>query len=67
MEYVRDSQNKIIGRIDDEHSGNIIARDANGQIIGRYDKGMNATIDRSGRKLYNGNMVETLIHNNANK
>lgn len=67
MQYVRDLNNRIIGRIDNEHSGNIIARDANGQIIGRYDKGMNATIDRSGRKLYNGNMVEALIHNNTNK
>lgn len=61
-EKVQDWRGKIIGFIDeDSTTGNKIARDFYGRIVGRYNKKLNVTQDFYGRKVAMGDRLLMMI------
>lgn len=68
-EAIKDLYRVIIGWIEtDSSTGDQVAKDFNGIILGRYNAKLDVTTDFYGRILYRGNMVASLIYeNNAKK
>lgn len=60
-EEIKDFYGRIIGFLDYESNGDIIARDLSYRILGRYDAAMDVTKDFYGKILYKGNMVGALF------
>lgn len=60
-ETIRDYAGMIIGYLDHESNGNIVAKAYNGMILGRYDAASDTTKDYAGRILYRGNMAAALL------
>ncbi len=60
-EIIKDFSGRIIGYLDEQSNGDIIAKDAGGRILGRYDRGLNVTKDAYGKILFKGNMAGSLI------
>ncbi len=60
-EEIKDFSGRIIGYLDHQSNGDIIAKDSSFRILGRYDKAMDVTKDFYGRILYKGNMVGMLF------
>ena len=51
----------IVGYLDHESNGDIVARGYNGLIIGRYDKASDTTRNYAGRIIWRGNMAAALL------
>ncbi|MGI6710435.1 MAG: hypothetical protein ACOX4W_03210 [Bacilli bacterium] len=65
-QVIRDFYNKILGYIEDK--GNyLVARNFYNKILGYYYKNRNVTTDFYNRVLANGNILASLIMNDANK
>lgn len=60
-EEVKDACGRIVGFLDYESNGDIIAKDISYRILGRYDRAQNVTKDFYGKILYKGNMVGMLF------
>lgn len=61
-ETIRDIKGHILGYIDHEAGGRLIARDPSGNLLGFYDKASDTTRDSAGNLLYQGNIVTLLLH-----
>jgi extradiol dioxygenase family protein len=66
-ELVKDFYGKILGSLETQSNGDIIARDFYGKILGRYDKQMNVTKDFLGKILTQGNITSGLIWEASSK
>jgi hypothetical protein len=44
-----------------ERGSQVIAEDASGAVIGRYDANTKKTFDKAGKPVYSGNMTAALI------
>lgn len=60
-ETVKSSSGMIIGYLDTESNGDVVAKDSCGRIVGYYRKSNNSTTDSAGRILYYGNCAVALI------
>ena len=60
-ETIKSSSFIILGYLDTESNGDVVARDSSGRIVGYYKKRNNTTTDFSGRILYYGNCAVALI------
>ena len=60
-EEIKDFYGHIIGYLEHQPNGDIIAKDFYGRNLGRYDKAMDVTKDFYGKILYKGNMVGMLF------
>ena len=60
-ETIKDYSGRIIGYLESQPNGDIIAKDASGKILGRYDATTNTTKDAYGKILFKGNMAGSLI------
>lgn len=60
-ELVKDFYGKILGSLETQANGDIIARDFYGKILGRWDKQMNVTKDFFGKIIARGNITSGLI------
>lgn len=61
-EIIKDSHGKIVGYIDTDHTGNKIARDFYGRIVGRYNKTSNMTRDFYGRIVARGDVTTSMLY-----
>lgn len=62
-EKIKDWRGKIIGFIDvDTKTGDKVARDFYGRIVGRYTKRLNLTKDFYGRQVARGDRLLMLIN-----
>ena len=61
IQEIREIDGKRIGTIEEDSSGNKIARDFYGRILGKYNKKSNITYDFYGRKLSQGDITTSLI------
>ena len=59
--YIKDSSGRILGWIKTYNTNFLAAYTADGKCVGKYDTRNNKTYDASGRLLYTGNMLTTLI------
>lgn len=66
-ELVKDFYGKILGSLETQSNGDIIARDFYGKILGRYDKQMNVTKDFFGKILAQGDITSGLIWEASSK
>lgn len=66
-EVVKDFYGKILGSLETQSNGDIIARDFYGKILGRWDKKMNVTKDFFGRIIARGNITSGLIWEASSK
>ena len=57
---VKDANGRTLG-YQVERGSQVIAEDASGAVIGRYDKNTNKTFDKSGRARYTGDQTAALI------
>lgn len=64
---IKDFYGRILGSLDEQSNGNIIARDFYGRILGTYDKASDVTKDFYGRIVSSGNTVVSFIWQEANK
>ena len=60
-ETIKDYSGRIIGYLEIQSNGDVIAKDASGKILGRYDAITNTTKDAYGKILFKGNMAGSLI------
>lgn len=60
-ETIKSYTGAIIGYLDTESNGDVVAKDSSGRIVGYYKKSNNATTDFSGRILFYGNCAVALI------
>ena len=60
-ETIREYSGMIIGYLDHESNGDIVAKEYSGVIIGYYRKSSDVTTDFHGRILYRGNMAPALL------
>ena len=51
----------IVGYLDHESNGDIVARGYNQMILGRYDKASDTTRNYAGRIIWRGNMAAALL------
>lgn len=58
---IKDFYGKILGSVEEDSRGDIIARDFFGKILGRYDKQMNVTKDFFGKIIGTGDLTSALI------
>lgn len=62
-EKVQDWRGKIIGFIDEDSvTGNKVARDFYGRIVGRYNKKFDITQDFYGKQVARGDRLLMMIH-----
>ena len=62
-ETIKSYTGAIIGYLETESNGDVVAKDSCGRIVGYYRKSNNATTDFSGRILYYGNCAAALVIN----
>ena len=60
-ETIRDFYGSIVGHLEHEGNGDIVAKDFFGKILGRYEKSTDTTKDFYGKILYKGNMAAALL------
>ncbi len=60
-EPIKDWTGKILGFMETDSRGNKILRDFYGNILGKYDKGLNVTRDFYGRQVGKGDILLTLL------
>ena len=60
-QVLRDSSNRIIGKIQSQSNGKMVIRDASNRIKGTYDPSQNKTRDASNRIVGTGNLLTTLL------
>ena len=60
-ETIRDFAGSIIGYLDHESNGDVVARSFSGQNLGHYEASSDTTKDFYGRILYRGNMAAALL------
>jgi len=60
-ETIKDFYGKIIGSLETQANGDVIAKDFYGKILGRYCKAQNVTKDFFGRIIATGNIASSLI------
>ena len=60
-ETIRDFSGMIVGYLDHESNGDIVARTFSGKTLGRYEASSGNTKDFYGRILYRGNMAPALL------
>lgn len=60
-ETIRDFYGTIVGYLDHESNGDIVAKDFGGRILGRYCKSDDTTRDFYNKILYRGNMAPALL------
>lgn len=65
-ETIKSYSGSILGYLDTEGNGDVVAKSFDGRILGYYRKSNNVTTDFSGRYLFYGNCAVALIINNAN-
>lgn len=58
---VKDFYGKIIGSVEEDSRGDIVAKDFYGKILGRYDKKMDVTKDFFGKIISTGDTTTALI------
>ncbi len=56
---LRDARGTLIGNLERQRTGKIIARDARGPLVGSFDG--RSTRDASGRLLAHGNVLPALL------
>jgi hypothetical protein len=61
LEYIRDSQHRVVGSIRTNPDGKQTAYDAQFRTLGIFDPRMNLTRDRQFRLLGSGNLLSALI------
>ena len=67
-EKITNWQGRIVGFIDtDELTGNKVARDFYGRIVGKYQKQLDITTDFYGRRLAKGDRLMMTIDMSKNK
>lgn len=66
-EQIKDYYGKILGSLETQANGDIIARDFYGAILGRWDKKMDVTKDFFGKIIARGNVVAGLVWEAASK
>lgn len=64
---VRNWDGWVLGYIKTLPSGNMVATDPTGKIVGRYNPNLNITTDPVGVKLYDGNMLNATIPPDSRK
>lgn len=64
---IRDWTGKILGYIEEESNGDVIARAFSGLILGKYDKAFDVTRDFSGKILFKGNQAAALVTMNKDE
>lgn len=57
---IKNASGETVGQIW-EQGTRIFAQDTSGQTLGWYDKNTDKTFDKSGRPVYDGNMVTALL------
>ena len=62
-ETIKSFSGAILGYLETESNGDVVAKDSSGRIVGYYRKSRNATTDFAGKILYYGNCVVALIVN----
>ena len=62
-ESIKSASGLIIGYLDTESNGDVVAKDSYGRIVGYYRKNNNTTTDSTGRILYYGNCAVALVVN----
>lgn len=60
-QVIRDSNNRLIGRIKPGHSDRLEARDANGALRGYYDRSRDITYGPNGNMIGRGNQLPALL------
>jgi len=60
---VKDANGRTLG-YQVTRGSQVIAEDASGAVIGRYDGNTKKTFDKHGKPLYSGNMTSALIAEN---
>lgn len=60
-QYIRDNRGILLGILEPQSNGDIVARDSRGVYLGKYEACSDYTLDSMGRYLYRGNMVNALI------
>jgi hypothetical protein len=58
---LRDSSNRLLGKIKLQSSGKFEGRDASNRLKGTYDPKSNETRDSSNRLVGKGNLLSTLV------
>ena len=56
----------ILGYLDNDYNGDVVAKDSCGRILGYYRKSRNVTTDETGRILFYGNCAVALVINKSN-
>lgn len=60
-ETIKKCSGQIVGYLDHESNGDIIAKSYSGRILGKYERSSNTTKDYGGRILFYGNMSAALL------
>lgn len=60
-ETIREFGGSIIGYLEHESNGDIVAKSFTGRTLGRYERSSDTTKDFYGRILYRGNMAPALL------
>lgn len=60
-ETIRQYNGLILGYLDYQSNGDIVAKNSSRQILGRYERSSNTTKDFYGKILYRGNMASALL------
>lgn len=58
---IKDFYGRIIGYLDSQPNGDIVAKDVSGRILGRYDSKSKVTKDFYGRIVARGDTTSALI------
>ena len=66
-EYVKEFSGKILGSLEYQGNGDVVARNFAGQILGYYRKSIDSTTNFAGRILYSGDCTRSLVVEDANK
>lgn len=64
---VKDFYGQIIGSLEDDSNGDIIAKDFYGKILGRYDKKQNVTKNFFGKIISTGDTTTALVWQSYNE
>ena len=59
-ETVKDASGKTVG-YKVQRGSQILVQDSSGSTLGRFDKNVNKTVDKSGKVLYSGDQTSALI------
>lgn len=59
-EVVKDASGKTVG-YKVQQGSQVIVQDASGATLGRFEKNVNKTVDKSGKVLYSGDQTSALF------